>query len=162
MMAQLRLRDSDLAEDIAQETLLRTLAAIAAGRLGDPALLGPFVRGIALHVIVDTQRRLNRMTRLELDPDASAACSPDPDALEVIITEEEAGEVQASLGELSAEDRELLRLLYVEHLSPHELASRLGEPAARIRKRKERAVKRLRGIFARQYPHLSHPPIESD
>jgi RNA polymerase sigma factor (sigma-70 family) len=162
IMAQLRLGDKDLAEDVAQETLVRTLAAIAAGRLGDPAHLGAFVRGIAIHVVIDAQRLLNRATNLDLDPEACAVSSLMPDALDMIITEEEAGEVKAALRELSVPDRELLRLLYVEKLSPQQAAAQLGEPAARIRKRKERAMKRLRGIFAKRHPHLSRLRVESD
>ena len=43
-----------------------------------------------------------------------------------------------------AADRDLLGLCYFEGLTAVEIADRLGEPPERIRKRKSRAVERLR------------------
>ena len=47
---------------------------------------------------------------------------------------EQAGRLRAALERLPLQDRELLRLSYFEGLAPQELAERLGEPSARIRK----------------------------
>src|SRR2546425_1024452 len=76
------------------------------------------------------------------------------DALNALVSAAERARVRAALSELRPDDRELLRLCYFEGLTPTELAARLGEPAERIRKRKSRALERLRAAFLGR--HTSH------
>jgi RNA polymerase sigma-70 factor (ECF subfamily) len=144
LLALRSLRDVDLAEEAAQETLARTLAALRSGQVHDPTHLGAFARGIACHVIADLHRARQRTTPLDEFPGAADPPTADPDALQLIVSEEQNERLRAALVALSAADRELLRLSFFEGLTPLEVAERLGEPATRIRKRKSRALERLR------------------
>lgn len=127
--------------DASQEVLARACAAIARGRpIHGP--LGAFVYGIAQHVIADSRASVRDA---ELDDDALAA--PGPDALEALITNEERDAMLRAVDRLDPEERELLRRCFVNGETTAAVASDLGEPASRIRKRKSRALERLRGLL---------------
>ena len=146
LMAVRSLGTVDAAEEAVQETLARAVAALARDQLADPAKLPAFVAGIARHVIVDMQRARYRSVSLESLP-VAAHPSYHPDALKALVLAEERARVRAALVSLSESDRDLLGLCYVEGLAPTEIAERTGEPAERIRKRKSRAMDRLREAF---------------
>ncbi len=146
IMALRTLGDPHAAEEVTQETLTRTLEALGDARPRDRASLGPFVRGIARHVIVDFIRASTDTRRTS----AVSASTSDPAAkhpLDALVSEEEGRRVRSALTSLSPSDRELLQLSFYEGLRPREVADRLGEPAARIRTRKSRALARLRRAF---------------
>ena len=146
LLAVRALGTADAAEEAVQETLARAVAALARGQLADPAKLPAFVAGIARHVIVDMQRARCRSVSFENLP-AAAHPSYHPDALKALVSAEERARVRAALLSLSGPDRDLLRLCYVDGLAPTEIAQRTGEPPERIRKRKSRAMDRLRAAF---------------
>lgn len=143
MMALRALGDPDAAEEAVQETMVRALEALRDGRLSDPEKLGAFVRGIARHVIADAHRARQRSTPLQAVPEGELGTSSD-DPLTALITAEERNRVRLALTQLSAGDRQILHLSFFEGLTPVEIAQRLGEPALRVRKRKSRALVRLR------------------
>jgi len=145
IMALQSLGDLEAAEEAVQETLARTLAALRDGRLRDPAKLTAFVHGIARHVIADVYRSRSRTVHLDPDtqPHPSGAAGP----LDTLVSAEERQRLRFALNGLSESDREILRLSFEEALSSAEIARHLGEPAARIRKRKSRALDRLRRAF---------------
>jgi len=146
IMALRALRDPEAAEEAAQETLVRALEAMRAGRPRDPEKLGAFVRGIARHVIADTQRARARSIPLQAQEQQKLGTHRD-DPLSALITTEERSLVRLALTRLSVGDREVLHLSFFDGLTPMEIAERLGEPAFRIRKRKSRALNRLRQAF---------------
>ena len=149
IMALHDLRDADLADEVAQDTMVRLVQALREGRLQDPASLGAFTRAIARHVIVDTLRARQRL--------AATGTSEEPaseeDSLGALVAAEQAARVRAALAQLSAGDREILRLSFFEGLTPQQLAERTGEPSPRVRKRKERALERLRTVFLGRSGH---------
>jgi RNA polymerase sigma-70 factor, ECF subfamily len=159
IMARRKLGDSDIIEDVVQETIVRAQTEIDRGRLHDRAKLGAFVRGIAHHVIADTLERRRRTDRLDLNPEASSVSSEKRDVLRMLVDEEEFAELRAALRKLSVEDRELLRLSFDEGLSPMEIATRIDTSAVNVRKRKERALNRLRQVFLALRPGLSRPSV---
>lgn len=146
LMALKALGHPHAAEDVAQETLARVIRAQRDGRLEGVNNLGAFVRGIARHVIADAYRDRHRQPSLHSDPDDSP---PDKqlDALSLLITKEETETAVAALERLQESDREILRLCYLEGLSAVEASERLGEPYARVRKRKSRALGKLRRLL---------------
>ena len=146
LLAVRALGTADAAEEAVQETFARAVVALARGQLADPAKLAAFVAGIARHVVVDMVRARRRLVSLDALPSA-AHPSHDPDALGALVTAGEQARVRAALAQLTVSDRDLLRLCYVEGLAPGEIAERTGEPPERIRKRKSRAVERLREAF---------------
>jgi RNA polymerase sigma-70 factor (ECF subfamily) len=148
LMALRGLRDADAADEAAQETLTRALTALAAGRPDDPDRLGAFVAGVARHVIADVHRRSARVLPLDAVPEPMDTA---PNALAIIIRDDERARVRRALDGLVAGDRELLRLCFFEGLEPTEIARRRGEPPERIRKRKERALARLRAALTESH-----------
>ena len=148
IMALRALGDLEAAEEAVQETLVRALEALRDGRPRDPEKLGAYVRGIARHVIAKTQHARQRQAPLEALPEAERGTNRN-DPLTALVTAEERDHVRRALTELSAGDRDILHLSFFEGLTPVEIAERLGEPALRIRKRKSRALRRLRQAFLR-------------
>jgi len=143
LIALRALGDPDAARDAAQETMSRVLDALRADRLRDRDKLRAFVRGVARNVIVDMQRARARHAPLSDQlPDRALH-----DPLEGMVLRDEAAHMRRALAELTDDDRELLRLAFVDGLTPAEVGARLSEPAERIRKRKSRALQRLREHF---------------
>lgn len=148
IMAVHALGDQEAAEEVVQETLVRTLQAVNDDRRESPRNLGAFVRGIARHVIADVyEARRSRLPLESVPYDGGGATLEDP--LGALVTEEDRQRVGRALRELSPSDRDILRLCFYEGLTPMEIADRTGEPAPRIRKRKSRALTRLRTAMSR-------------
>ena len=78
-------------------------------------------------------------------PDGPVARTEDP--LAALVSAAERARLRDALARLSHGDCELLRLSFFEAVTPTQLARRLGEPVERIRKRKSRALERLRRAF---------------
>lgn len=153
ILALRRLGDPEAAEEVAQETLARALAALRNGRgPEEEGKLGAFVTGIARHVIADTLQARGRTVSLETaqtsDPEDSR-----PDPLTALIAAAEREAVRSALVRLSPRDQQILELCFFDGLKPQEVARRLGEPDSRIRKRKSRALERLRGALAEARGH---------
>jgi len=144
-MALRALGDPDAADEVAQETLARAVEALRQERVREGWSLGAFVRGIARHVIADAFRTRDR-TRA-LDALSETADRRAHDALSVLISAQEKERLRQALRRLSAGELEILHLSYMEGLTPAQIAERLDEPPHRIRKRKSRALSRLRRAF---------------
>lgn len=143
LMALRALGTAELADEVAQESIVRAFHSLRSSR---PQNLGAFVAGIARHVIADTIRTRSREAPLdELAPGSEPRTQSDP--LTLLCDASEHACVRRALDLLSREDRELLRLVFFEGLSPGEIAVRLGAPPERIRQRKLRALGRLRTAF---------------
>jgi len=136
------LGNADEARDVVQEILARALAAIRTDRVPPGVPVEAFVYGIARHVITDVHRHRVRDGAPPIDPGALHAPGPSP--LEALIQREEQEMVARALETLPAADRELLDRCFVRGERVAAIAAQLGEPAARIRKRKSRAMERLR------------------
>jgi len=160
LLALRTLGSVDASREAIQETLTRAVVALANGQPSDPEKLPAFVAGIARHVIVDMVRAARRVIPLDTLP-AEDYPSNNLDALSALVSATERSRVRDALALLSAPDRELLRLCYFEGLSPGEIAGQLGEPADRVRKRKSRALERLRLAF-RGAPGHDGPSFPTD
>jgi RNA polymerase sigma-70 factor (ECF subfamily) len=145
-MALQALGDRDSAEEVAQETLVRTLQALRDKRRKAPEHLGAFVRGVARHVISDMWAARRCAQPLEALPGGECRAARE-DPLCALVTQEEREHVRRALQRLLPSDRYILHLSFFEGLTPSEIAHRVGEPASRIRKRKSRALRRLREAF---------------
>lgn len=149
VMALRALGDAALADDIAQEALTRAITALDKGSVRQHGNMAAFVAGIARHIITD---HIRARRRVEVDIDMIELAHGKPDALATLIADEEKSQLRAALQDLSAVDREILRLSYDEGLSPAEVAAQLGETSMVVRKRKSRALDRLRSSFQRIAP----------
>jgi len=146
IMALHALGDREAADEIVQETLVRALEALQSGRFRDAGDLGAFVRGIARHVIADALRGRQRSVPLHAVPPLRGGETLE-NPLGRLIKQEELSRLRVALAGLSPEDQEVLHLSYFEGMAPREIGERSGEPGPRIRKRKSRALKRLREAF---------------
>jgi RNA polymerase sigma-70 factor (ECF subfamily) len=139
--------------------VLRSGVDLRDNRIEHPERLGAFVAGIARHVIADALRHRRRVVPLSADAVKAAEI---PDTLERLVSEAEREGVRRGLARLSDTDRNVLHLSYFEGLSPAEIASRTGEPATRVRKRKSRALERLRRVLFRPEHPMSRRPGGTD
>jgi RNA polymerase sigma factor (sigma-70 family) len=143
------LGDADAADDAVQEALSRAIEALAAGRLEDPSRLAAYVAGIVRHVCAHVLR--DRKDTLAIDDDAARVQYPELqthfDPLEALIGAAESERLTKAFGALAPDEQRLLRLCFHEGRTPGDIASELGEPAERVRKRKSRALERLRRAF---------------
>jgi RNA polymerase sigma-70 factor (ECF subfamily) len=146
LMAWARTRDSEVAADLAQETMLAVLQAVRNGKLVNPESLPGFVRGTAKNLINNHLRGMtaNRQESVPLLP------HPGLDPEELAGGAERMDRVRRALVELGPEDRLVLLLTLVEGLRPREIAVRMGLSSEVVRKRKSRAVARLREAIERR------------
>ena len=156
------LGDPDDARDAIQEILARALEAIRGGRVPDGLSLAPFVYGIARHVIADALGK--RAREADHSGEISAVASPGPSALEELVSRESRLAMRRALDRLPRAERAILERCYVDGERVVDIASRMGEPADRIRKRKSRALQHLREILTRDdapASHTSRPDLTS-
>jgi RNA polymerase sigma-70 factor (ECF subfamily) len=144
LFAARRVRDAALAEDVAQETLRRVLAALREGRVENLDALPSFVFQTARHICLQHHRSRGREARalagLERDAEGAPAAA---DALAALVGEEQRLAVRRALDALDEPDRTLLGMLYYEQVETAEAAGRLGITPGALRVRKHRALLRL-------------------
>jgi RNA polymerase sigma-70 factor (ECF subfamily) len=145
LVAARRLRSIDLAQDAAQETVVRVLAALQESRLAADAPLAPYAYGVLRHVLVDMERAGRR--ELRAPPATLEVASPGRNPLERLVSLETALRVRRALAALSPAERQLLERCFVEGLRVSEIAAETGEPEGRLRQRKARAFGRLRALL---------------
>jgi RNA polymerase sigma-70 factor, ECF subfamily len=161
LMALRALGDVESAEEVAQETLARVVTALGGPKATEIRDLGAFAHGVARHVITDARRARHRLLNTEsLDGVPDPASLEDP--LSKAVNDQERDSVRAALRRLSTTDQQILHLSFYEGLTPSELAARLGVPALRIRKRKSRALERLRRAFLEAAGHDDAPTSTED
>jgi len=153
------LGNMDDARDAVQETLARALEALRGNRVPAGVPIEAFVYGIARHVITDLQRR--RVRDRGAEEDTGTLPAPGPSALEALVRAEEREIVSRALGTLSDADRQLLEWCYVDGERVSAIAARLGEPAERVRKRKSRALERLRQGLSGGHTTSVTPTVET-
>ena len=135
------LRDFALAEDMVQETFVRLWRA-APGF--DPAKGTPraFIYTIGRRAAVDLIRRQRGIEAAPLEEDA-ATTSPEgrePEGEGLIASMD----LHAALARLSAPQREVIDLAYVEDLSQSQIAARLELPLGTVKTRTFHALRTLR------------------
>ena len=142
-----RAASRDDALDVVAETL-----AIAWRRRsdipGNPPEVRPWLFGIARLCLANAARTTSRADRLgqRLADALSDASVPDPSSLSE--RRAETRQPRDALGQLSAEDRELVTLIAWEGLTPAQAAAALDLPAGTVRVRLHRARTRLRALLS--------------
>ncbi len=138
--ARLIVRDPDLAEDVCQETFLKTWRRIDSLRDEDP---GPWLNRIAAHEAVSAWRRRHRLQalreRIGLDPGSRPE-----------VSTEARLDLGRALERLKVEDRAVLVLHYYQDLSVEETARALGIPVDTAKSRLKTALRRLRELSGPQ------------
>ena len=152
-----RVGGPDDAADVVAETFLVTWRRFAEVPTGDGALL--WLYAVAGRVIANQRRAERRRTRLGArlaeTLRTEIATHPAPRG--------EAAEILRAMGELGAEDRELLMLVSWEGLAPGEAARVLGISALAARSRLHRARRRLRALIEdREAPGCPKPRLGTE
>jgi RNA polymerase sigma-70 factor (ECF subfamily) len=138
-----RVGRADVADDLAQEALLRGFRSLAS--LADPERFGPWLCGIAQNVCLDwlksKERSVIPFSALgpDHDPDSfltrDGPAGPDADEVRLLLAEVEA---------LPPECREVVMLYYYEDTTYRDVACLLGVSAATVNARLTRARALLR------------------
>jgi RNA polymerase sigma-70 factor, ECF subfamily len=147
LFAARRLGDWTAAEDVAQETLRRTIEAIRDGRIEESGALAGFLfrtaRHICLHRARSAAREQRALRRLGANGPASAAANP----LNEVISAEEQSSLREALGRLDPVERQVLEMSYRDELSSEDIGRQLGLTAGAVRVRRHRAIRRLAGCL---------------
>jgi RNA polymerase sigma-70 factor, ECF subfamily len=147
-----RVRSAHLAEDLAQEALLRAYRAL--GTLAEPEKFGSWLRGIAVRACLDwlksRQATLVSFTALGENSRAEDVldCVGAPDA--ELEYEDEVQRLLGAVESLPAELREVVMLYYYNDLTYHDLASLLEIAPATVNARLTRARALLRSRLSKR------------
>jgi len=149
-MALVRTRDPEVARDLAQEIMLAVLCALREGRLNNPSGLTGYICATARNRISYHFR--HRKPELSVPPpDVADLTLPDPE--QCFQSEERRRLVLRAITHLSAAEQKILRLTLVEGLKSGEVANRLNLKPEVVRKRKSRAIHKLRQALRRGKSH---------
>ena len=146
LIALRSLGDEDDAREVVQETIARTIEALTNDRVPANVPVRAFIHGVARHVIIDVLRVRVRRASMRVE-------SPDDveqerrSSLDAMVAAEDRARLSQALQRLPAGELELLRRCYVLGEGLIDIARSSGEPAERIRKRKSRALDRLRSFL---------------
>jgi len=133
--------DATTAEELAQETLL-TVWRKAGLYSGDRGSATTWIFTIARNLRIDKLRK--EMTWVELPEGRAEEASDDPLPDETLEAEERKRRLQAALGELPADQHEVVALSYIEGLSHSEIAERLNLPLGTLKSRMRLAYLKIR------------------
>ncbi len=138
-----RVYSREKAEDLVQETFLKTWAYLSEGAQVDN--LRAFLYRVANNLIIDDSRRRKEQSLEEVLESAPAL---EPSAAPRLESEALFREVLEALDRLDAEDKEVVVLRYVDDLDPKEIAGILGITANNASVRLHRALEKLKRLIA--------------
>jgi RNA polymerase sigma-70 factor (ECF subfamily) len=149
-VAHAHLRHPEMAEDLAQEVMLRAFLHLA--RLKPTDNFAAWVSRIARNLAIDWLRRGQRTSRLiaQVPLEAEALQVPVSEtqgAPDMIQAQEEQEAVRRAIFDLPASQRELVLLHWSEDLNQTQIAERLGVTQATVSRQLKRALARLRSVL---------------
>ncbi len=145
LLARVRLRDEQAALDLTQEAVFGALLGIKGGRLHCHEQLGAYVYGTARNLINNSFRRAEPPSSEFTDLPSRDGDRPD----QVALDRERHELVRQALDAINPIDRAILGMTLLEGMKPGEIANRLGMKPEVVRKRKSRAVKRVKQVIER-------------
>jgi RNA polymerase sigma-70 factor (ECF subfamily) len=140
------LADSHAAEDLLQEIWFEVYRGL--GRLKEVAAFRVWLYRIARNRTVRELRKRRPAPRPHIDEGARGTADP-----QEAPGSEEFARLHAALQQLSAEQREVLLLRFMEGLTYEEIASVAGCPIGTVRSRLNHAKSNLRGLLERSETH---------
>ena len=145
-----RLRDRSAAEEVTQEVLLAAIGAVRKGKINESSELGSFVFAVAVNMIKKRFRDLASEARVFAGQDSLSNLPwlEDPEA--ALLVQERRQQVLEGLAQLSSDERELLLFCFEDPRPLREVARELGLSHAAVRKRKSRALEKLRKIVSKR------------
>jgi len=134
------------ADELAQEALLRAWQLRGSWRGdGEP---GAFAHGILRNLIRNDRRRRRELPLERLPPAGAWEADPAPAALDRLLGAERDGAVRRALGQLPADEAQVLRLRYAEDLGQEQIDAALGQRPGQARAALQRGRRRLRALLA--------------
>jgi RNA polymerase sigma-70 factor (ECF subfamily) len=138
-----RLARADLAEELAQETLVRGFEELPS--LADPARFGPWLAGIAANTCRDwLKSHQNRPVPFSALPNGTPAKPGGPNPLAEAEGADDASRLLRAVEELPEELRVVLMLFYYQQASYRDIAHLLDVSTATVNARLTRARAQLR------------------
>jgi RNA polymerase sigma-70 factor (ECF subfamily) len=137
------LNDNDLAEDCVADTFQRLLVSVRGGTSFEN--IRAYMYRIAHNWITDHYRR-HPLPALELQEEMHSGSEGNP--LNVVTQNLDRQRVRAAIFQLSAEQRQVIELRFVENWSHQEVADALGKSVDATRALQYRAVEALRQLLS--------------
>lgn len=140
-----RIGREDIAEDLAQETLIRGLTQLA--QLKNPDGFGSWLRGIAINVCLDWIRTRKQPTATVnslqycLDNQTSSATQQ-------LVMNEERAQLDQAIAQLPEAQRECLMLFYFDEMTYEQIASMLDVSRTTVNQRLAKARETLNRLLS--------------
>jgi RNA polymerase sigma-70 factor (ECF subfamily) len=139
-------RDSDLADDLTQQTLLKIHRA--RGQFLRGAAVTPWAFAIGRRLLIDSVRRHKRdLLTSDDDQTVDRAASDAPNADDLVAAQETARRIQEALRHIPETQRVAFELVKQEGLTFVEAAEVLGTTVAAVKLRAHRAYEALRVVL---------------
>jgi RNA polymerase sigma-70 factor (ECF subfamily) len=139
------LKSETLAEDLAQQVMLKVLEAIRQGRIEEPERLTSFVFGTCRNVSWDLQRADARQRKIERATESLVSQVAPPST-----SERDVMRLFGCMGELPEREALVVRMTYMEDREPEEIATRLGASAGNVRVLRCRALAKLKTCLGKE------------
>lgn len=139
------LRSDALAEDLAQQVMLKVLEAIRERRVDEPERLTSFIFGACRHVSWDMQRADERQRKIAHETETLHTQVAPPSTSELDVMR-----LFHCLGQLPEREALVVRMTYMEDREPEEIASRLGASAGNVRVMRCRALAKLKSCVGKE------------
>ncbi len=127
---RMMVKDSDVADDLTQEVLIKVVKVLDEGRYTDKGRFLPWVLRIAHNRVLDyfrAQKQVKTVSESSTGFDILGSKEfAEPSIEDSIIVEQRAEEVRALIEELPEEQRDVVKMRYYEGLSFKEIAEQTG------------------------------------
>ena len=127
---RMMVKDNEVAEDLAQEVLIKVVKVIDEGRYADKGRFLPWLLRIAHNRVLDyfrAQKQEKAINESSAGFDILGSTNfAEPSIEDNIISEQRAEEIRALVEELPEEQREVVRMRYYDGLSFKEIAEQTG------------------------------------
>jgi RNA polymerase sigma-70 factor, ECF subfamily len=139
------LMDADLAEDCTAETFHRFLEALQKGK-GPTEHLRAYLYRIAHNWMMDYYRKAEKVKQ-QPDEWHENEIDEKPSPNELVVQQQTSTELQDQLNQLTADQREVVVLRFVEEYSLNETAQILNKPVGAVKSLQNRALTNLRKYY---------------
>jgi RNA polymerase sigma factor (sigma-70 family) len=141
-------RNTDDADDVAQETWLRVLRLL--GQVREPERFPGWVRTIAQREALRILRARSRVVELDRTQAEARVGDGDGDVADTVIRNDEGSRVREAMARLPRDRARLLTETVVEQRSYREVSARVGRPIGSLGPLRARYLGQLRRELARQ------------
>lgn len=143
VIATVRTRDREAAQDLAQEVLIAVLKALRDGQLREAQKLGAFIQGTARNLINNYLRLRSRRPESDLD----SIQEPSTDPVKELESADRLWRIRQELENFSPVDQQILLLSLVDGHSLLEVAERCKMSHDAVRARRSRMIRKITKKF---------------